>query len=237
MDLLPNNLTATKGIPTTTEAATKVAVPVPGEINLKNFYAELNSCKTKAVALSLIHPFFDSFVSKSRDISTISDLFDKKYLDLEYHDLLKACSNINIQITDEEIKIIEEDTRDQSQGSSFYRHRAGRIGASISKAASHTNPAQPSQSLFKTTCYPNIFKFSTAATDHGCKHEGIAIKAYELVMKKKRINFQVKKCGTFINKQYPWLHATPDFLISCDCCGEGCGEVKCPYCLKDTDFG
>ena len=56
-------------------------------------------------------------------------------------------------------------------------------------------------------------------------------------MKEKHINFQVKKCGTFINKQYPRLRATPDFLISCDCCGEGCGEVKCPYCLKDTDFG
>ena len=79
------------------------------------------------MALSLIHPFSDYFVSKSRDISTISDLFDKKYLDLEYHDLLKACSNINIQTTDEEIKLIEEDTRNQSQGSSFYRHTAGRI--------------------------------------------------------------------------------------------------------------
>ena len=45
-------------------------------------------------------------------------------------------------------------------------------------------------------------------------------------MKEKHINFEVKKCRTFINKQYPWLHATPDFLISCDCFGEGCGEVK-----------
>ena len=55
-------------------------------------------------------------------------------------------------------------------------------------------------------------------------------------MKQKHINFKVKTCGTFINKEYPWLHATPDFLGSCDCCGKGCGEVKCPYCLKDADF-
>ena len=55
-------------------------------------------------------------------------------------------------------------------------------------------------------------------------------------MKEKHINFQVTKYGTFINKQYPWLHATPDFLCWCDCCGDGCGEVKCPYCLKDTDL-
>ena len=90
--------------------------------------------------------------------------------------------------------------------------------------------------MIKAICYPNIFKFNTAATEHGCKHESIAIKAYEKVMKEKHINFHVRTCGTFINQQYPWLHATPDFLCSCDCCGEGCGEVKCPYCLKDTDF-
>ncbi|CAH3135040.1 unnamed protein product, partial [Porites lobata] len=42
----------------------------------------------------------------------------------------------------------------------------------------------------------------------------------------------------FVNQEYPWLHATPVSLCSCscDCCGEGCGEIKCPYCLKDLDF-
>ena len=40
-------------------------------------------------------------------------------------------------------------------------------------------------------------------------------------MKEKHINFQVTKCGTFINQQYPWLHVTPDFLCRCDCCGDG----------------
>ena len=142
-----------------------MAAPVPGDTELMNFYAELNSCKTKAAALSLIHPFSDAFVSKSRNVPTISDLFDKKYLDFEYHDLLKACEKISPKITDEEVRHIEEDTRSQSKGSSFYRHRAGRIGASISKPACHTNPAQPSQSLIKTICYPNIFTFSTEATN------------------------------------------------------------------------
>ena len=144
--VLFNNLTSTKGSTGShSSEVAKVAAPVPGDTELMNFYAELNSCKTKAAALSLIHPFSDAFVSKSRNVPTISDLFDKKYLDFEYHDLLKACENISPKITDEEVRLIEEDTRSQSKGSSFYRHRAGRIGASISKAACHTNPAQPSQ--------------------------------------------------------------------------------------------
>ena len=54
--------------------------------------------------------------------------------------------------------LVEEDTRNQSQGFSFHRHRAGRVGASISKAASHTNPAQPSQSLIMAVCYPSIIQ-------------------------------------------------------------------------------
>ena len=166
LDETINNLTTTKGSTGShSSEVAKVAAPVPGDTELMNFYAELNSCKTKAAALSLIHPFSDAFVSKSRNVPTISDLFDKKYLDFEYHDLLKACEKNSPKITDEEVRLIEEDTRSQSKGSSFYRHRAGRIGASISKAACHTNPAQPSQSLIKTICYPNIFTFSTEATN------------------------------------------------------------------------
>ena len=41
----------------------------------------------------------------------------------------------------------------------------------------------------------------------------------------------------FIHNNKPWLHATPDFLVTCSCCGDGCGEVKCPFSLKDGDFG
>ena len=55
-------------------------------------------------------------------------------------------------------------------------------------------------------------------------------------MKSEHENFQVKNCGTFMNKEYPFLHATPNFLCSCDCCGLGCGEVKCPFCIDSLDF-
>ena len=45
-------------------------------------------------------------------------------------------------------------------------------------------------------------KFSNAATDHGCKHESVAIKAYEKVMKEKHTNFHAAKtCGIFINQK------------------------------------
>ena len=55
-------------------------------------------------------------------------------------------------------------------------------------------------------------------------------------MKNSHVNFQLTQCGLFINKEYPFLHATPDFLMSCDCCGLGCGEVKCPISIENGDF-
>ena len=47
-------------------------------------------------------------------------------------------------------------------------------------------------------------------------------------------DFKVTKCGGFIDQTLPWLHA--DFLCTCSCCGDGCGEVKCPYSVQNWDF-
>jgi len=65
----------------------------------------------------------------------------------------------------------------------------------------------------------------------------IAIKAYETAVKANHANLEVKKkCGLFINKGKAFLHATPDFLVSCSCCRNGCGEVKCPFIIKDGNL-
>ena len=118
----------------------------------------------------------------------------------------------------------------------FFRHRAGRIGASVSGTAYHSNLAQPPQSFIKSISYPNLHKLNTKAIKHGCKYEAYAIRAYEAKMKAAHKNFKLERCGLFINQEYPFLHATPDFLVSCDCCGLGCGEVKCPFTLQHGDF-
>ena len=131
---------------------------------------------------------------------------------------------------------MERDTRSQAKGNNFFQHRARRIGASGSKAACQTNPTLPSQSLIQSICYPELNKLNTEAIRHGCKHEQDAITAYEKAMQEKHVTFKVKKSGLIINEKYPWIHASPDFLCLCDCCGEGCGEVKCPLCVENCDF-
>ena len=42
-------------------------------------------------------------------------------------------------------------------------------------------------------------------------------------------NFRLSLSGLHINPAYPHLGASPDGIVSCDCCGEGVVEIKCPY--------
>lgn len=212
----------------------KAASPTAEEIT--TLFRKLNNCKTKAVALSLIPAYADQFVAQSRTVPVVTDLFNTENLDLNYQELLKLCLSVNLDVTDEQIKQVEKDTRSQAKGPGFFRHRAGRIGASVSGVAFHSNLAQPPQSCIKSVCYPNLYKLNTKAIKHGCKYEEFAIKAYEAKMKSTHKNFLLSRCGLFINKEHPFLHATPDFLTSCDCCGLGCGEVKNPLTLENGDF-
>ena len=106
------------------------------------------------------------------------------------------------------------------------------LRASQSFSVAHTNPAQPAQTVIKSICYPQLF--NNSAVNHGHIYEEKAVAAYTNVMSENHKDFKVTKCGGFIDQTLPWLHA--DFLCTCSCCGDGCGEVKCPYSIQNWDF-
>ena len=143
---------------------------------------------------------------KSRQILTISGLFDPENMSLSYPDFLKRRFNLKITLSSKEISQIEKDTQNQAKESGFFARRAGRISASLSGAVCHTNPVQPSQSLIKSIYYPHLFKINTKAVTYGCKHEDDAIKAYEEIMAMTHTDFKISKCGLVINQEYPWIH-------------------------------
>ena len=102
----------------------------PSADEMREFYKSLSEGSIKPVCLSLIHPYSESFISTTRNIKAVTDLFEKKYLDLSYTDLLKECHKIDVKLSEEQIKSIERETIDQAKGNAFFRHRAGTIGAS-----------------------------------------------------------------------------------------------------------
>ena len=55
-------------------------------------------------------------------------------------------------------------------------------------------------------------------------------------MSKKHTNFILKESRFVISTDHPFIGVSPDGIAKCDCCGEGCVEVKCPFCIKDTEI-
>ena len=124
----------------------------------------------------------------------------------------------------------------QAKWNLWFQYRAGRITASWFKQVLGTDPHQPSLSLLSSICYPDIHKFSTPVTSWGCKHEKEALLAYKSWMTSHE-GFTLSSCGFFVSIKHPFLGASPDALIQCDCCGKGVVEIKCPLCNCELSFG
>ena len=213
-------------------------VPSPTKAEEQDFFAKLSVVMPKASVLSLTEGFSDNFIPKSaskdwpKDLSTI---YDPKLDSTNYESVMSYCDNINIGLNQEQVNLVETETRQQSQCTNWQRHRVGRITASNFHATTHTNVEKPSSSVLKTICHPASQSFTSAATEWGKKNESKARDAYVAIMCKQHENFECTDSGLCLSTKYPQFGASPDGNVSCECCGEGCVEVKCPYTQKDSD--
>ena len=213
----------------------KDQLQAPTDIELNEFFDKLSKCNTKPAILSTVPEYALGYVPKSSlDSFTrpLQSLYQPEYLGLKFTDLLTVCESVEIQVTAEMADMAEKETRKQSNCKLWFKYRAGRITASKMKSVCRTDPASPSQSLVKSICYPEVYRFKSKATDWGCKHEQTARDSYFSEMKKSHDGFQVSESGLVLNSQWPHLGASPDGIISCDCCGIGVLEIKCPYCHR-----
>lgn len=158
---------------------------------------------------------------------SLSELYSTGFDEYGLDDLRNVI--IDFSITEEEQVTVQVKSVEQNKSHLLFKFRAGRITASQFRAACCTSHEKPSLSLLKGICYPAAVLFKTTATDYGLKHEDIARREYENVTKKNHVNFVVKVTGFIISLDNPIFGASPDGLISCDCCGDGCLELKCPY--------
>ena len=75
-------------------------------------------------------------------------------------------------------------------------------------------------------CHPEMARFNTEATKWGCHHEKTARDAYCRYQKEKHINFTVSDSSLYLSTEHPFLGASPDGLVTCECCGTGGCETK-----------
>eukprot|EP00058_Branchiostoma_floridae_P028280 XP_002613771.1 hypothetical protein BRAFLDRAFT_85312 [Branchiostoma floridae] len=222
-------------------AATGTSLKQPTVSQKDTFYKMMRDSGIKPAFLSIVKGYTDPYIPSVVALnlpSPLCRLFRTEYMQLSHHDLTKKCEEeaSRLAFSTEQVAALEKTTRLQSKSNTWFEYRAGRITASNFRAAVSTNPVSPSVSLIKRICYPEAYKFSTAATRWGCQHESTAINSYKEMQVKDHDSLKVGDSGFHIHAEHTFLGATPDGLVTCKCCGEGILEVKCPMCVKDKTF-
>ena len=148
------------------------------------------------------------------------------------HDYLKLTPEDNFlryfqvtQISEEQIALIKRITCGQNSNKAWKEERTKRLTSSmfgrICKATDRTDRQKLAKSL---TTVKNI---KSAPTDHGHKHEPVAIERFS-----KDTGKSVLPSGLVICKEHPFLAASPDGIIS----SSELIEVKCPYVARDREI-
>ena len=149
--------------------------------------------------------------------------------------------NLPEVFTAKKLEIIEYCTRGQSNNELWFIHRKGVISGSkghdvkskmekLNKGVMHVNLWQTFQKISGLVFVnPNI-----PALKYGQSMEVNAINEFYEHMSKSHKNLKLSDCGIVLDKSHPYIGASPDQIVKCDCCSKACLEVKCPYSINYT---
>ena len=116
---------------------------------------------------------------------------------------------------------------------SWQLHRAGRITASICKEFFCTDHTQiTNKTLFEEIMQYTIRK-PTNQMQYGSAIESSARDWYFATQKQKHVNLSVREAGFHVRVNYPFLGASPDGIVSCDCHDQKLLEIKYPSKYED----
>ena len=143
----------------------------------------------------------------------MSDLFDTKNVERSHVELQERCKTIIFTVTQNQVENVEKSTRLQVKSCKLNYFRSGRITASKLRSACCTDTVSTSKSLIKKICYPVKMQ-----TEWDCEHEN-AVEKYASFMRENHLNFVVRDLVFYISINKPFLGASPDAIVSYECCG------------------
>ena len=117
-------------------------------------------------------------------------------------------------------------TRAQANSRLWPKFRADRVAESRLYKLCHTDPSQPAP-INEICCLDRHLS-------RGIRKEKNAKVAYRKKIAA-RENFSMRDSRFVIHSAYPEIGASRGGIIRCDCCGEGCLDVTCPFLVRDED--
>ncbi len=149
--------------------------------------------------------------------------------------------NIN-QYSEEDLAAIEYGTRGQSDSPDWYMFRKHVITASKAHNVKTKMVTLRRNGIDKVNLNPILQSVAgdqklnedLAPLRYGRAMESEAVEAFSAIYCQKHKNVQISTSGLYMNKSIPYIAGSPDRIVSCDCCGKFCLEVKCPSSINHT---
>ena len=145
-------------------------------------------------------------------------------------ELMKAAL---VPIPWDDVVRISEATMQQRDNEVWFGVRAGRITASILKKCIDKVDVSNNVTGEITSYVKQIMNYypkaHSLAINWGVYNEADAISDFLKSQRTFHKNMKVRDCGFFVCVQYPYLGASPDAIVTCDCCGKRPLEVKSPF--------
>ena len=148
---------------------------------------------------------------------------------------IKSHKDIPMLLPDE-ITALNSSTTAQFKSDLWKSHRVARITASnIHSIKTRMNTVNKKPDI-EHDVTPTINKICavnqeihTESVTYGIVHEDEAIAAFKKKLKKDgHRNVNIKPCGLIVHPKHPYVAASPDGIVTCDCCEDRVLEVKCP---------
>ncbi|XP_022236830.1 uncharacterized protein LOC111084400, partial [Limulus polyphemus] len=138
--------------------------------------------------------------------------------------LSELCNDVytKYQVTTQQANNLETATRNQSISSLWYQHRMGRITASQAHDVLTRRVTTPADNLVKRIVGYSTYNLSSKnSVKWGIDHEEECRNAYVQHQQSTHTSFTCVPSGFVIDTNHPFLGASPDGIVSCQCCGKG----------------
>lgn len=138
-----------------------------------------------------------------------------------------------LSLTEADIQHIERHTVGQNDNVIWKLLRRGRLTASNFYRV-HTkvetvrkNPMADCAKLVTSLLNPDDISHLPQIR-RGIESEREAVQTVVRILSESHTNVELHECGLFLCSQHPYLGASPDGLLTCNCCQPTLLEVKCP---------
>ena len=152
-------------IPLHPVSCSPVNVTAPNDAELAAFFKDLHEVNPKAAILSIVPGYFNPTSQSSQLPPLMASYYKPECITHVLKDLILESQILfqSLVVKNKQAQFLEEKTREQSKSKLGHRYRAGRITASKIKQVARCDPLNPSISLVRSICYPDIMKFTLSA--------------------------------------------------------------------------